>query len=114
MIRQAVEIECFDVRHRSASGKTGYVRHGGARAQVQKHLVAGDSSRPARVQRDFDGSRSDKPCSSHDEFRAASLVSVEVNIHQILHHFSFAELYTGHVYGRYTELKTKLCTAPHE
>ena len=102
------------MRHGSASSDSGYVRHGRVGAQVQKYVVASDDPRTTAGERDFDCSRCDKPSFPHHQFSPAGLVLVEVNLYQILDHFSLVPLHPHHVYSKLTNLKTKFSTSPHQ
>ena len=69
----------------------------GPRAGIDDDILAAKRARPAVVQLGFDGLGADETPRAHDQFRAALLVIVEMNIDEVLDHLALAFAHRRHV-----------------
>src|SRR5215510_16011700 len=96
MLRQAIEVERFDVGHGTRRRKSGRVRHRRARTQIEEHAVAANPPRTAAVERDFDSPRGDETAFAHDHFRPALRIKRYVQLMLLFYHPALAALNAFH------------------
>src|SRR6202166_1660131 len=77
------------------------------RSQIKEYSLAGNHSCTLTNERNLHRSWSHEAGRAHNQLRSAGLVAVEVDLNQILTHFSLAPLDTCHIHGKGSELQPK-------
>src|SRR5215467_1702801 len=94
---QTVEIEDFHVSHGFCNQQARNIWDGGARSQVEKHLITGDRPLAPFVKVDLNRLRTHEPGFPRDEFRSRSLEAIEMKLNLTLYHLSLAVQDAVHV-----------------
>ena len=97
VIRDAVQFEGLDVRHRPRLGEAGDRVDPRAGARADHDDVAAEGARPAVVGRDLDRLRPDEAALAHDELRAALPVPLVIQGDHPVDHLPLAVADGGHV-----------------
>ena len=107
MLRDAIEIESFDVRHGIGGGHPGSFGDGGAGTEVEEDAIAFDDARAAGIQGNFHFLGGDKARRAHDQLRARLFIKFQVDLDVAFDHFAFAALDAGHIGGERAEIEAE-------
>jgi hypothetical protein len=114
MLRHIVEFQSLDVGKRPGRIEAGYSRNGRVCSDVEKNLIARQHARPAVVQTHLERFRRHEiPC-SHDQFRAARLVLLQMYGDQAFDHVALALTDFGHVDRDGTRVRAEVCSVMHQ
>src|SRR6266851_4668890 len=114
MTRQTIEIERFDMGHRTRRGEPGNIRDRRVRTQVEEHTFANNPPSAAIVERDLDRFRSNEAALTHDQFYSGVRGTLGVELMFRFDHFAFALLDAGHVDSEFIHFQSEFRAAPRQ
>ena len=97
VLRDVIEFQCLDVRERPRLDQPRNRFQRGPRARIDDDILAAKRARPAVGQLNLDGLGGDETPRTHNQFRAALPVMVEMDVDKVLDHLALAFAHRRHV-----------------
>src|SRR4029077_14330245 len=92
--------------------KPGHIWDRSVRSDVHEHALTDKCAFAAVAQSHLESTRSDKSSVAPDQFSSRCPVLVEMNFHQLVHHFFLSRVDPGHVDGERSSLYPKFLVSP--
>src|SRR4029077_1604685 len=112
MFRKPLQVQHLDMRHRLSVRQSRYIGYGGVGSDIHEYALTLQCPFAAVAQSHLESTRSDKSSIPPDQFSSRCPVLVEMDFHQLVHHFFLARVDPGHVDGERSSFYSKFLVSP--